>query len=245
MEIKRLGENKIRCALSEQEISEMGFSIDDIIGNTETTQKFMRVVLERVEEQENINLDGISPMVKAELLQDHSMAITFGGDSESNFKNLVDTVNHLMSQLQPDKMKEFHDMNLEEKKQKIDEFLQGFKAADNEENAAFDDIDPDTEAFKETMPFGLIFSKLDDVIRFAGLFGGAKRLPENALYKLESHYYLLMDFINFSKEELRPLAFASVEFDDAHFAESLQIAYLKEHGQVIIKEQALQTLMQL
>ena len=245
MEIKRLGENKIRCALSEQEISEMGFTIDDIIGNTETTQKFMRVVLERVEEQENISLDGISPMVKAELLQDHSMAITFGGDSESNFKNLVDTVNHLMSQLQPDKMKEFHDMNLEEKKQKIDEFLQSFKAADNGENAAFEDIDPDAEVFKDTMPFGLIFSKLDDAIRFARLFAGWERLPENALYKLEKNYYLLMDFINFSKEELRPLAFASVEFDDAHFAEKLQITYLKEHGQVILKEQAIQTLMQL
>lgn len=245
MEIKRLSDNKIRCALSEQEISEMGFSIDDIIGNTETTQEFMKVVLELVEEHEHISLEGISPMVRAELLQDHSMAITFGGDSESNFKSLVDTVNHLMSQLQPDKMKEFHEMNLEEKKQKIDEFLKGFKEAETEENSVFSDVDPDTEVYKETMPFGLIFLKLDDVIRFARLFQGQERLPENALYKLEGHYYLLMDFVNFSKEELRPLAFASVEFDDAHFAEALQIAYLKEHGQVIIKERAIEMLVQL
>lgn len=245
MEIKRLGENKIRCALSEQEISDMGFSIDDIIGNTETTQKFMREVLEMVEEHENISLEGISPMVKAELLQDHSMTITFGGDSESNFKSLVDTVNHLMSQMQPDKMKEFHDMNLEEKKQKIDEFLKEFKESDCEENTIFDETDPDTEVYKEAMPFGLIFSKMDDLIHFSKLFSGQERLPENALYKLEGHYYLLMDFINFSKEELRPLAFASVEFNEAHFAEKLQIAYLKEHGQLMIKEQAIQTLMQL
>lgn len=245
MEIRRLKDNQIRCALSEQEISEMGFSIDDIIGNTETTQKFMKEVLELVEEHENISLDGISPMVRAELLQDHSMAITFGGDTESNFKSLVDTVNHLMSQMQPDKMKEFHEMNLEEKKQKIDEFLKGFKEADAEENSVFDEVDPDTEVYKEAMPFGLIFSKLDDVIRFSNLFQGQERLPENALYKLEGNYYLLMDFVNFSKEELRPLAFASVEFDDAHFAEELQITYLKEHGQLIIQEQAIQTLLKL
>ena len=33
MEIERLGENKIRCALSEEEIREMGYNIDEIIGN--------------------------------------------------------------------------------------------------------------------------------------------------------------------------------------------------------------------
>ena len=72
MEIKRVGENKIRCALTEDEIREMGFDIDEIIGNGEATQKFMRVVLKIVEEQENISLENISPMVKAELLSDHS-----------------------------------------------------------------------------------------------------------------------------------------------------------------------------
>lgn len=42
MEIERLGENKIRCALSEEEIREMGYNIDEIIGNTEVTQEFMQ-----------------------------------------------------------------------------------------------------------------------------------------------------------------------------------------------------------
>ena len=61
MEIKRVGENKIRCALTEEEIRDMGFDIDEIIGNGEATQKFMRVVLKIVEEQENISLENISP----------------------------------------------------------------------------------------------------------------------------------------------------------------------------------------
>ena len=116
MEIERLGENKIRCALSEEEIREMGYNIDEIIGNTEVTQEFMRAVVELVEEQGNISLQNISPVVKAELLQDHSMAITFGGDSEMSFKNLVDTVGQLMNQLAPEKISEFRQMNQEEKR---------------------------------------------------------------------------------------------------------------------------------
>ena len=119
MEIERLGENKIRCALSEEEIREMGYNIDEIIGNTEVTQEFMRAVVELVEEQGNISMQNISPVVKAELLQDHSMAITFGGDSEMSFKNLVDTVGQLMNQLAPEKLSEFRQMNKEIKEEEV------------------------------------------------------------------------------------------------------------------------------
>ena len=44
MEIKRVGENKIRCALTEDEIREMGFDIDEIIGNGEATQKKLQII---------------------------------------------------------------------------------------------------------------------------------------------------------------------------------------------------------
>ena len=47
-------------------------------------------------------MEGISPMVKAELLQDHSMAITFGADKEVSLQDLVKTVSHMISQLDPD-----------------------------------------------------------------------------------------------------------------------------------------------
>jgi len=83
MEIEHIGDNKIRCALTEQEIESLGYDIDEIIANSEITQEFMHTVLELVEEQEHIQMEGISPMVKAELLQDHSMAITFGADKGS------------------------------------------------------------------------------------------------------------------------------------------------------------------
>ena len=56
MEIERLGENKIRCALSEEEIQEMGYNIDEIIGNTEVTQEFMRAVVELVEQKSDISM---------------------------------------------------------------------------------------------------------------------------------------------------------------------------------------------
>ena len=123
MEIKRVGENKIRCALTENEIRDMGFDIDEIIGNGEATQRFMRVVLKIVEEQENISLENISPMVKAELLSDHSMAITFGGDSDMSFQQLMDAISDLVSQMTPEKMQEFKSLSREDRQNVLDAFL--------------------------------------------------------------------------------------------------------------------------
>ena len=221
MEIERLGENKIRCALSEEEIREMGYNIDEIIGNTEVTQEFMRAVVELVEEQGNISMQNISPVVKAELLQDHSMAITFGGDSEMSFKNLVDTVGQLMNQLAPEKLSEFRQMNKEEKQSAIDDFLEKYKAKHSQdakktetEDANGTEQKEDNEIFETSVPFSLEFSSLDEMLRLIRLAPFTEKMPTSSLYKFQQKYYLVMDLIHFSREELRPFAFTIVEYTD-------------------------------
>lgn len=274
MEIKRLGENKIRCALSEEEIRELGYDIDDIIGNTEVTQRFMRSVVELIEEQENISLEHFSPMVKAELLQDHSMAITFGGDSEMNFKSLVDTVGQLMSQLAPERLEEFRQMDKEQKKNLVDDFLQKYNEKKKEiaENAgkpqeqnesgaqgnAAESSDSATDAewkkqqeeeenrvYESSVPFGLEFDSIEEVTHLLTAGAFPERIPQNSLYRMKDKFYLLMDFIHFSKADLRPFAFLIVEYNKNRFADTARIAFIKEHGKCIVENEALQTLMQL
>lgn len=253
MEIKRLSENKIRCALTETEIQEMGFDIDEIVGNSEMTQKFMRVVLNLVEEQENINLENISPMVKAELLQDHSMAITFGGDSDLTFKNLVDTVNHLMNDMSPEKLEEFHQMTKEERQNALDAILGDCQKKDGKkqmrkehQEEAVEEPAPKPSGKKKSrdMVCALRFQEMEDLITMSKVcFDG--RLPKSRLYKMEDGYYLILDFTGFSKTEMRPFAFGTMEFDDGHYSEVGQIAHIEEQGTCIVKIDALQTLMQL
>lgn len=227
MEIERIGENKIRCALTEEEIRQLGFDIDEIIGNSETTQQFMRVVLGLVEEQEHISMENISPMVKAELLQNHSMAITFGEESELSFKNLVDTVSHIMSQLEPEKLEELRRTSREEK-----------------QAAAEEKQEPKKKRKAEPMMCALRFFALEDMRRMSHVcFPG--RVPKSSLYKLEQRYYLVLDFTGFSKEEMRPFAFGTVEYDDEHYSDMAQIAHIREQGKCIMKNQAIEMLMQL
>ncbi len=230
MEIKRIGEKKVRCALTEDEIRELGFDIDEIIGNSETTQQFMRVVLGLVEEQEHINVEELSPMVKAELLQNHSMAITFGADSELSFKELVDTMSHIASQLEP-------------------EHLEELKARAKQENQENQDKQQKQRAgsakkMVEPMVCALCFDTLENMRHMSHVcFPG--KVPKSSLYKLHEKYYLILDFTGFTKDEMRPFAFGTVEYDNGHYSDTAQIAHVMEQGTCIMKNKALEMLMQL
>lgn len=240
MEIRRIGENQIRCALTEAEIQEMGFEINDIISNSEVTQKFMHVILRIVEEQEDIDLDNVSPMVRAELLQDHSMAITFGGESDLSFSGLVNAVNRLLGQMNPQSIEKFALMSHEEKQAAVDQFLAEMKS---KHSPSFDE--PKRQAKKkQTMTCALRFDTMETMIQMSKVCFSEK-LPISSLYKMEDCYYLLLNFYGFSKEEMRSFTFAAAEYDNGHFWEDARMAYVKEHGSCIVKNEAIQMLMAL
>ena len=44
---------------------------------------------------------------------------------------------------------------------------------------------------------------------------------------------------------MRPFAFGTIEYDDAHYSDQGHIAQIKEQGICIMKKQALEMLMQL
>lgn len=236
MEIERIGENKIRCALTEEEIKQLGFDIDEIIGNSETTQQFMRVVLGLVEEQENINMENISPMVKAELLQNHSMSITFGEESDLSFKDLVDTMSHIISQLDAKRVA-LHE--------KFGDSLEANLSGKQEEKKSKGKAAKSSVKKKpEPMICALKFAALEHMQRMSKVcFPG--RVPKSSLYKFANEYYLILDFTGFTKDEMRPFAFGTVEYDDGHYSDMGQIAHFMEQGSCIIKSEALQMLMQL
>ena len=237
MDIKRLNDNQIRCALTEAEIEEMGFTIDEIIGNGEMTQKFMRVVLEKVEEQEAIDVELLSPMVRAELLPDHSMAITFGGITEEEKKGMFGKILEMMNQMAGKTGQPGEEVKKEPERlsQKIESDTFENKMAESESE----------EIFKEATPLALEFGEIKDAVHMCRLFSGKEKVPQSSFYKMEGKYYLIMDYKGFSKQEIKPLAFTAVEYNNRRIATVAGIAYIKEHGKCIMAQNAIHDLLQL
>ena len=227
MEIKRLNDNRIRCALTENEIEDMGFCIDDIIGNGEITQKFMRVVLERIEAEEDIDTTLLSPMVRAELLPDHSMAITFGGITEEEKKEMFGKLLEMMEQ-----MKEKPEENSTKEKK---ELLESEKPNQKEEK----------EVFPELTDFGLQFMDINHAVQVSKVLLKQERCQKSSFYKMNGAYYLLLNVTGSLKEELRPLIFMGLEYANRSITEPLEMSYIKEHGKCILEKEAISVLRQL
>ena len=211
----------------------MGFTLDDIIGNGETTQEFMKVVLEKVEEQEQIDVNLLSPMVRAELLPDHSMAITFGGITEEEKKGMFGKILEMMNRMAEKAEGTQNTEKMPDAKAAVSGFEQKLDESD------------DDEIFEESTPLGLAFDSIDDAVRLSKLFAGKEKVPQSSFYKMDEKYYLFMEFKGFSKQDIKPLAFSAVEYDNRRIATAAGIAFIKEHGKCILAEDALQDLIQL
>ena len=46
MEFSRIGKHTIRCLISEEEIIDLGFSLDEIMKNGERTQEFVNCIFD-------------------------------------------------------------------------------------------------------------------------------------------------------------------------------------------------------
>ena len=100
------------------------------------------------------------------------------------------------------------------------------------------------ELKKRQMICALRFFDLDEASRM-GRACFEEIFPKSSLYRLEGAYYLIMDFSKFPRDEMRAFAFGAVESDAGRISEIGQISYIREHGDCIVKKEALQTLMAL
>ena len=243
MDIKKINENQVRCAITEEEIAEMGFDINAVIANTEETQKFMRVLLEKIEEQEVIDIDRLSPMVRAELFPDHTMNIIFGSGGDINPKQMFDELVDMFEGW--DKLKKLSSKDKKEADQKIAKEKEASEAVDNvlgkEVNPFHKEGDETETGFSDYTVLALECDTLDKVIYLSRLFA---EVPMNELYKMEENYYLLMDLSFLSKEKFRPVAFAATEYGCRPIATEKALAHIREHGKCIIKEDAIGKLKQ-
>jgi adapter protein MecA 1/2 len=83
----------------------------------------------------------------------------------------------------------------------------------------------------------------EKMIRFA------KQVPSkmpvfNDLYKFEDTYFLMMDLSQLQETEVKKLSAVIDEYATDVFAGSEKRAFIYEHGKVVIKEYAIETLRQ-
>ena len=221
MEFSRIGENTIRCVITEEEINNLGYSIDEILGNAEKTQEFMNRIFDLAEEQFHMKFDMGLKTVRADFLPNHTVSLTFTENAAQQKVNgfmeqLLSYVNEMLG-LSKDKVTELKDL--------------AAKETDAEESAP-----------KIIVCF--YFNSMNVLCRFAKNMD-VENLPVNALYKYKDQYYLMMDLSQNTEEEVLRLSVLTDEYATGLFVGNERYAFLKEHGELILKEGAIESLRQL
>ena len=219
MEFSREGNNIIRCVISEEEIEELGYTIDDIISNSSRTQQFMNQIFDLAEQEFDTKFELGIKSVRADIMPDHTISLTFSEHpgTEGVMDHIKDIVNGLLNTIP---------------KQKWDE-IKGIK-----EKGVLDSKD-NTEVPKIIVLFA--FEELNILMRYAKQVQ-VDNIPFNQLYKFEGIYFLMMDMTDSQEADVRKLSALTDEYAADIFVGAEKRAFIYEHGEVILKERAIEQL---
>ena len=220
MEFSRDGKS-IRCVISEEEIEELGFTIDDIISNGTRTQEFMNQIFDMAEEEFQTKFDLGVKAVRADILPDHTISLTFSEHpgSENMMEHIKDIVNGLLNTVPKQKLEEIKGIREKEKNKDL------------------------TAESKQPMRIVALFAfeELDVLIQYAKKVQ-LEAFPFNQLYKLDDIYFLMIDMSTCSGLEAKKMSALTDEYAVDVFVGAEKRAYIYEHGTPILTERALEQL---
>lgn len=217
MEFSRIGKHTIRCVISEDEISDLGFTLEEIMSNGERTQEFMNQIFDLAEQRFETKFELGIKTVRADFMSDRTLSLTFSEHpgTEGMMEHLKDIVNGLLNSVP---------------QQKWDEIR------------AQKERQQDAESVRVIVT--LVFDDMDILVRFARQVALAE-LPPNALYKYRNEYLLIVDFSDTSESDVKRLSSLTDEYAKDILVGAERKAHIEEHGEVILKECALEQLRQL
>lgn len=229
MEFSREGNHMIRCVITEEEIEELGYTMDDIVSNGVRTQEFMNRIFDMAERELDTKLEFGVKSVRADIMPDHTISLTFSEHpaTEGVMDHIKDIVNGLLNSIP---------------KQKLEEI----KAIKDKTAPSSQDVN--AEVKEGDVPQKIIilfaFDSLDILMRYAKHVH-MDTMPFNQLYKFEGVYFLMIDMTDCEEDEVKRLSNLTDEYATDIFVGSEKRAFIYEHGTCILKDCALEQLKQI
>ena len=215
MKFERVGKHTIKCVISEEEIGELGFTLEEIMSNGERTQEFMNQIFDLAEQEFEMKFDFGINTVRADFQPNHTLTLTFSEHpaAEGMMEHLKDIINGLIGSIPQDKIEDIKKQS-QDKKQDEDEVI---------------------------VYVMLVFEDFDLVQRFAKTVR-IDNLPPSKLFKFENEYYLFLDLTDAEEKDVMRLSVLTDEYAQDIVVGAERRAFLEEHAKVILPEHAIQTL---
>ena len=221
MRFKRISTDTVRCIVTQDELKENGLEMDDFLSNNGRTEEFLRKMIALAEQEVGFKAQGGPLTIQVAVLPENKLALTFSEKQVGNLMEILESLRSAMSNLS-------NAVN-DKTKEKVSK-------------------EPVTIAKKNL--YLLEFSDLDSLQAFcAGLADDIEeQLQMNSeLYLLEDEnvYCLILRRGEMDERQVCQIMSASIEFMDAVSAHEGQVAYIREHGKIVLTDHAISQMQRL
>lgn len=221
MRFKRISTDTVRCIVTQDELKENGLEMDDFLSNNGRTEEFLRKMIALAEQEVGFKVQGGPLTIQVAVLPENKLALTFSEKQVGNLMEILESLRSAMSNLS-------NAVN-DKTKEKVSK-------------------EPVTIAKKNL--YLLEFSDLDSLQAFcAGLADDIEeQLQMNSeLYLLEDEnvYCLILRRGEMDEKQVCRIMSASIEFMDAVSAHEGQVAYIREHGKIVLTDHAISQMQRL
>lgn len=221
MRFKRISTDTVRCIVTQDELQENGLEMDDFLANNGRTEDFLRKMIALAEQEVGFKVQGGPLTVQVAVLPENKLALTFSERQAGNLMEILESLRSAVSSLS----------NAVNEKAKE-------KSAQASVSASKRDL------------YLLEFADLGSLQAFcAGLADDIEqKLQMNSeLYLLEDEnvYCLILRRGEMDEKQICQIMSASIEFMDAVSAHEGQVAYIREHGKLILTDHAISQMQRL
>lgn len=251
MKIERLNENQIRCTLTREDLADRKLKLSELAYGTEKAKSLFRDMMQQAAYECGFEANDIPLMIEAIPISADSiiLIITKVEDPEeldtrfAKFSQgtVSDDNNDLLGALSSMKTEGADDiLNLFQKIRDAHKALSG--KADDNSNEKKSESDTEEDLYVEMKKIYGFYS-LDHVIRAAHILQGSYT-GVNSLYKdpSDGSYHLILNKSSHSPEEFNRICNMISEYGSSLKYSAGTEAYLIEHGEAIVLENALQKL---
>lgn len=261
MKIEKVNENQIRCTLSREDLEDRQIKLSELAYGSEKAKNLFRDMIQQANYEFGFEVNDIPLMVEAIPLSGDNIILQI---TKVEYPDELDTRFSKFTESEEEES-ESYDGNLFPKIQGADDILGMFKKlrkeaeekqdqeihsnVEKEDELTEPNVEPEKEVVREEVqiPKDLVkmfaFSGLENLERLSHVLDGFYD-GENCVYKdmQKNRFYLLLHKSQHTPEEFNKVCNIASEYGMQTKYVSAAEAYLKEHGKLILKENAIQIL---
>lgn len=228
MKFEKMSNGALRCTLTQEDLARNGVGLDDFFTNTPNARSFLEKLIHIAEEEVGFTTSGNMMSIQAAIMSDDEIVLTFT-ESHVNGSEIIEHLRNMLSNRQA---------GIQQEREDELDVLKELSQAETKQRESSRDAEG--------------YAYLVNFVSFARVRDFCKILPEpentkSRLYYLDKkqQYFLWADLNQSSRQYIYEFVASSMEYADSIEKDSSRSNYLEEHGKIILRNHALETLAQL